>query len=88
MKEFYIKHKNSIVMFLNVMIISLGVFAKDTKFVIIGILLTALSLYVIHLEKKAEEQKAREKAERKALRDAEKFRNRGKKKKKKSKKKR
>ena len=88
MKEFYIKHKNSIVMFLNVMIISLGVFAKDTKFVIIGILLTTLSLYVIHLEKKAEEQKAREKAERKALRDAEKFRNRGKKKKKKSNKKR
>ena len=76
MKEFYMKHKNSIVMFLNVMIISLGVFAKDTKFIIIGILLTALSLYVIHLEKKAEEQKAREKAERKALRDAEKLRNR------------
>lgn len=88
MKEFYMKHKNSIVMFLNVMIISLGVFAKDTKFIIIGILLTALTLYVIYLEKKSEEQKAREKAERKALRDAEKFRNRGKKKKKKSKKRR
>ena len=30
MKEFYIKHKNSIIMSLNVMIISLSVFAKDT----------------------------------------------------------
>lgn len=86
MKKFYMKHKNSIVMILNVMLISLGLFNKDTKFIIIGILLTALSLYVFHLEQKAEEQKAREKAERKALRDAEKFRNRGKKKKKKSKK--
>lgn len=86
MKEFYMKHRNSIIMFLNIMIISLGVFAKDTKFIIIGILLAALSFYVISLEKKAEEQKAREKAERKALRNAEKFRNRGKKKKKKSKK--
>ncbi|CED94012.1 MULTISPECIES: hypothetical protein [Romboutsia] len=86
MREFYMRHRNSIIMFLNIMIISLGVFAKDTKFIIIGILLAALSFYVISLEKKAEEQKAREKAERKALRNAEKFRNRGKKKKKKSKK--
>lgn len=78
MREFYMRHRNSIIMFLNIMIISLGVFAKDTKFIIIGILLAALSFYVISLEKKAEEQKAREKAERKALRNAEKFRNRGK----------
>lgn len=71
MREFYMRHRNSIIMFLNIMIISLGVFAKDTKFIIIGILLAALSFYVISLEKKAEEQKAREKAERKALRNAE-----------------
>ena len=88
MKEFYMKHKNNIIMFLNAMIIALGFFAKDTKFIIVGILLTALSLYVIYLEKKTEEEKAREKAERKALKSAEKFRNKGKKKKKKSKKRR
>ncbi len=39
MREFYMRHRNSIIMFLNIMIISLGVFAKDTKFIIIGILL-------------------------------------------------
>lgn len=88
MKELYMKHKNSIIMFINAMIIGLGVFTKDTKFIIIGILLMALSLYVISLEKKAEEEQAKIKAERKALRDAEKARNRGKKKKKKNKKRR
>ena len=75
-------------MFINAMIIGLGVFTKDTKFIIIGILLMMLSLYVISLEKKAEEEQAKIKAERKALRDAEKARNRGKKKKKKNKKRR
>ncbi len=88
MKELYMKHKNSIIMFINAMIIGLGVFTKDTKFIIIGILLMILSLYVISLEKKAEEEQAKIKAERKALRDAEKARNRGKKKKKKNKKRR
>ena len=67
MSKFLKKNKNSIVMAMNVMIIALGFFSKDYKFVVIGILLAILNVYVASQEKKIEEQKALLKTEKKAL---------------------
>ena len=83
MSKFLKKNKNSIVMAMNVMIIALGFFSKDYKFVVIGILLAIASQ-----EKKIEEQKALLKAEKKALLKEQKAKMKGKKKKKKTKKRR
>ena len=88
MKEFYMKYKNIIIMAINIMIIALGVFGNDYKFIIIGLLLIALSFYTNYLEKKVEEQKAKEKAERKAKKAIDRYSNNTKKKKKKKSKKR
>ena len=88
MKEIYMRYRNIIIMVINVMIIALGILGKDPKFIVIGILLIALSFYTTYLEKKVEEQKAREKAERKAKKAVDKYSNNTKKKKKKSKKRR
>ena len=82
MKEFFKKHKNNITMAINAMIVILGLVAIDTKFVIIGLLLAALTIYVTMEEKKAEAQKAQFKAERKARLQEEKSKMKNKKKKK------
>ncbi|WP_122640033.1 hypothetical protein [Romboutsia sp. Marseille-P6047] len=82
MKEFFTKHKNNITMAINAMIVILGLVARDTKFVIIGLLLAALTIYVTMEEKKAEAQKAQFKAERKARLQEQKAKNKNNKKKK------
>lgn len=66
MKEFYFKNRNAITIALNVMILLLGILAKDVKYIIIGILLMGLTAYVFKKEKQMEEEKAKLKAERKA----------------------
>lgn len=85
MKDFLAKNKNNIIMAVNVMIIILGVVTKDVIFIVIGILLIALNLYVIFSEKKANERKAQLKAEKKAKLQGSKSKNKKKKKSKKRK---
>lgn len=85
MKNFYMKYKNIIGIIMDSIIIILGLSIKNYLFVIMGIVLLLLTLYVAKLEKQDAEEKARIKAEKKALLAEQKRLNKGKKKKKKKK---
>ena len=82
MKKFYLKHKNQISLILNVLILIIGIYTKNYPFIIVGIILFALTFYVAKIEEK---KKAERDAERKALKAQQKRLNKGKKKKKKKK---
>ena len=85
MKKFYLKHKNQISLILNVLILIIGIYTKNYPFIIVGIILFALTFYVVKIEKEEEKKKAERDAERKALKAQQKRLNKGKKKKKKKK---
>ena len=77
MKKFYLKHKNQISLILNVLILIIGIYTKNYPFIIVGIILFALTFYVAKI--------AERDAERKAWKAQQKRLNKGKKKKKKKK---
>ena len=85
MKNFYLKHKNKISIILDILLILMGIYSKNIIFVIVGIALFALTLYVSKLEKEEEKRKAEIAAEKKALKAEQKRLNKCKKKKKKKK---
>ena len=85
MKNFYMKYKNIISILMDIIIIILGLFAKKYVFIIVGILLLLLTIYVDKLEKKQAEERARIIDAKKALKTEQKRLNKGKKKKKKKK---
>lgn len=85
MKNFYMKYKNIISIIMDIIIIILGLFAKKYVFIIVGILLLLLTIYVDKLEKKQAEERARIIDAKKALKTEQKRLNKGKKKKKKKK---
>ena len=51
MKKFYLKHKNQISLILNVLILIIGIYTKNYPFIIVGIILFALTFYVEKIEK-------------------------------------
>lgn len=85
MKNFYMKYKNIIGVIIDAIIIILGLSIKNYVFVIMGIVLLLLTLYVAKLERQDAEEKARITAEKKAIKAEQKRLNKGKKKKKKKK---
>ena len=65
MKNFFFYYKNIIGVIIDAIIIILGLSIKNYVFVIMGIVLLLLTLYVAKLEKKDAEEKARIAAEKK-----------------------
>lgn len=68
MKNFYMKYKNIIGVIIDAIIIILGLSIKNYVFVIMGIVLLLLTLYVAKLEKKMLKKKLELQLKRKLLR--------------------
>ena len=85
MKKIYTNTINTVLFLCLHLEFEIGIYTKNYPFIIVGIILFALTFYVAKIEKEEEKKKAERDAERKALKAQQKRLNKGKKKKKKKK---